>query len=61
MKEWDEWRRKKSIGRPDYTSDAIFLVPHIIALIKAQETMERLTWLLIVLTIVLALLAIRSP
>lgn len=58
LKEWDEWRRRERIGRPGYTTDAIYLVPHIIVLLNAQEKLERLTWVLIFLTIILAFLAI---
>lgn len=48
--QWDQWRRKEMGDRPDHTSDAIFLVPFTIALLKAEKRMEILTWVLIVLT-----------
>lgn len=60
LKEWDEWRRKRSVGRPDYTTDSIFIVPHVIALIKAQERLEYLTWVLIILTLILAFIEIKT-
>lgn len=60
MKEWDENRRKRSTGRPSFTTDAIFMVPLVIALIKAQERLEYLTWLLIFLTLILAFIEIKT-
>jgi len=61
LQEWDEWRREGRMDMPDYTTDAMYLVPYTIALIKAQERMEHLTWALISLTIVLiALTAILA-
>lgn len=58
LKEWDGWRRKKRVGRPDFTTDAIYLVPFTIALIKSQNKIEKLTWALIILTIVLVFIGI---
>ncbi|HEC96077.1 MAG TPA: hypothetical protein ENI59_00170 [Euryarchaeota archaeon] len=58
LKEWDEWRKKRHVGRPDFTSDAIYLVPFTIALIKSQERIEKLTWALVVLTVVLFFLGV---
>ena len=52
LKEWDKWNKS---GRPDNTSDAIYLVPFTIALIKSSKTINRLTWILIGLTLILAL------
>jgi len=58
LKDWDNWRRNKKVGRPDYTSDSIFSIPLTIALMKSQEKIERLTKILIFLTIVLALIGV---
>lgn len=58
LKEWDEWQRKKGVGRPDFTTDAIYLVLFTIALIKSQNKIEKLTWALIVLTIILVFIGI---
>ena len=58
LKNWDEWRRKKKVGRPDYTTNAIYLIPFTIALIKSQKKVERLTWVLIMLTIALVFIGI---
>ena len=53
LKKWDEWRRKRRVGRPDYSGDTIYLVPFTIALVESQKKIERLTLVLIGLTIVL--------
>lgn len=58
LRDWDAWRRKKKVGRPDYTSDAIYLVPFTIALIKSQNKIETLTKILIILTIVLVFIGV---
>jgi len=58
LKKWDEWRKERKIGRPDFTSDMIYLVPLALALMKSQEKMEELTRILLLLTFVLALLGI---
>lgn len=55
LKEWDNWTRKKFVGRPNYTSDTIFLVPLIISLIKSSDNLKRLTWFLLILTLILAI------
>lgn len=54
LREWDEWRKGKR-GRPDYTSDAIFSIPLIISLLKSSEKLKWITWILIVLTLILAI------
>lgn len=56
LSEWDRWRKEESKGRPDFTDSAIFLVPVTIALLRSEKRLERLTWALVVLTIVLAAL-----
>jgi len=58
LKEWDGWRRKKKVGRPDFTTDAIYIVPLTIALIKSQETTEKLTKILTLLTVIMITLII---
>lgn len=58
LKEWDKWRRQGNGDRPDWTSDAIYLVPLTIALMKSQNKIEKLTWVLIILTIVLVFIGI---
>lgn len=55
LEEWDGWRRKKSVGRPDYTSDSIFLVPLIISLMKSSDNLRWLTLILLVLTLILSI------
>jgi len=60
LKEWDEYRRKTSKGMPNFTTDAIFMVPLVIALIKAQERLEYLTWVLMILTLILAFIEIKT-
>ncbi len=59
LKEWDEWRKKKKVGNPDHTSDAIYLVPFTIALIKSSDNLKILTWILIILTIILIFTTFR--
>ncbi len=56
LKEWSKWSKNK--GRPDNTDTSIFLVPVIIAMLISGERLEKLTWALIALTIVLTLLTI---
>jgi len=60
LKEWDKWRKKKPVGLPDYTTDAIFTVPLTIYLMKSQKQMTILTWILIILTAVLIVLMIKT-
>ncbi|MBW1932959.1 MAG: hypothetical protein JRI56_08095 [Deltaproteobacteria bacterium] len=55
---WKEWRRKRKVGRPDSTSDVIYLVPFTIALIKSQNKIEKLTRILIALTTALVFLGV---
>lgn len=50
LKEWDKWNKS---GKPDYTSDAIYLVPFTIALVKSSKTIKRLTLILIILSLAL--------
>lgn len=50
---WDEYRQKKPFGHPDWTSDAIYLLPLTISLFKSEETLQKITRWLIVLTVVL--------
>jgi len=58
LKEWDKWRKQRNGDRPDWTSDAIYLVPFTIALMKSQNKIEKLTWVLIILTVVLVFIGI---
>jgi len=58
LRNWNEWVRSKNIGRPDFTTSAIYLVPFTIALIKSQENIEKLTWVLIILTAILVITAL---
>ncbi len=51
---WDEWRRERKIGRPDYTGDAIYVLPLLLGLLKSESTLTKLTYALIILTGVLA-------
>lgn len=53
LSEWDDWRQG---GRPDFTDSAIYLVPMTIALLRSEQRLEKLTWALVGLTIVLAVL-----
>lgn len=52
LKEWDEWRKS---GRPNNTTDAIFSIPLIISLMKSSDNLKRLTWILVILTLILAI------
>ena len=52
--DWNKWRKEKKVGLPDYTNDTIMLLPLIITLLKSEERLEKLTWVLIFLTIILA-------
>ncbi len=56
MKQFGDWRKKNHFGTADYTSDRVFLAPLTLYLIKSQEKSEKLTKILIVLTIILAIL-----
>jgi hypothetical protein len=54
LSDWiSQWAKQKLSDRPDYTSDAIYLLPLSIALLRSQRTMELLTKILIFLTAVL--------
>ena len=55
LAKWDKWTKEKPVGRPDYTSDSIFLVPLTISLIKSSNYLKWLTGILIGLTLILAL------
>jgi len=55
LAEWDKWRKEKKVGLPDYTRDTIHLLPLTIALLKSESTLSRLTLILIILTIILAI------
>ncbi len=51
---WDKWREKKKIGFPDYTDSNIMLLPLTISLLKSESRLNKLTYILIFLTIILA-------
>lgn len=55
IKKWDEWRREKKVGLPDYTRDTIYLLPLTIALLKSEHRLSKSTDVLIILTIILAI------
>jgi hypothetical protein len=50
--EWSKCRR----DRPDFTSDAIYLLPLSIAVLRSSRQLERLTFVLAALTAILAAL-----
>lgn len=59
LKKWDEWRREKGpMDRPNFTSDAIYLLPLTIALMRTQKQNEKLTKVLTGLTFILIIIGI---
>jgi len=47
---------KKHSGMPDYSKNWVaYVLPLTLALLKSEKTLNRLTWILIVLTIALVL------
>jgi hypothetical protein len=54
-KEWDDWRKENPSGMPDHTDYNWFAIPLIISLIKSSEKLKWITWVLIGLTLILAI------
>lgn len=54
--EWDRNRREHPRGMPDFSTDALYLLPLSIAVLRSSRRMETLTQALVVLTAVLAVL-----
>lgn len=52
---WDEYRKEKPFGHPDWTSDAIYQLPLTIALLHSEKTLKRLTVALLFVSVVLAI------
>ena len=55
LADWNKWREKKKIGFLDYTDYNIMLLPLTISLLKSQSRLNKLTYTLIFLTIILAI------
>ncbi len=53
--DWNKWREKKKAGFPDYTDHNIMLLPLTISLLKSESRLNKLTCILIFLTIILAI------
>lgn len=57
LQEWNKWRNSPEgiPDLPDFTRDTIHLLPLIIALLKSEAKLRKLTLILIILTSILAI------
>lgn len=55
LADWDKWRKEKKVGFPDYTNHNIMLIPLTVSLLKSESRLNKLTYVLIFLTIILAI------
>ena len=55
LADWDRWRKEKKVGSPDYTDYNIMLLPLTVSLLESESRLNKLTYVLIFLTIILAI------